>query len=337
LLNPRAEETDMLQTERAITSADLLTLGEEATTKWLVEQRLPLTGASVLAGTEGIGKRTMACELALCVARGKPWLGFPVNRGPVLYAKLHEFSKLRGLFLQGGLEPSDEIYFIDAEEPVGRLERIREYAKALEPALIVIDGLRQLQQGDACYRRANDGGMIDRVFGLGSDCDAQVLLIHDIVDSLAGDLAEFISGTSRTLDSILMLSSKDGERVLRTAQREGLDLLDGIPLPVRDTALEAAKGELETQIFAYLRRCGSLVERDEITRNVSWPDAAEVRAVVKVLHRRGELIRTGRGTHADPYRYTGFDRFNDPTRPIWLRRVRPWARIGRGSPAQRHV
>lgn len=320
----------MSQTQRAISSADLLTL-DRGSAEWLVEQRLLRRGASLLAGVPGVGKRTLARDLALCVTRGRPWLGFPVSSGRVLYAKLGEFWKLRSLFSQGGLEPKDEIYFVDAGHPSGQLERIRDYAKSVGPALIIIDGLAQLRQQDACNRRAGDPLLVDRIVDLARDNAAHVLIIHDIVDSLASDLAAFVSDSNRSLDSILMLSSRDDTRVLRTVQRQGLDLLDGIELPPCDAVREAAVEDLETQILAYLRRTGRLAERDEIARHVSSADLAETRWVVKALHRRGELIRTGSGSRADPYRYTGFDRADDPSRPLWLRRIKPWARLGRGS------
>lgn len=320
----------MSQVEHAISSADLLTRGAPAP-EWLVEQRLPNHGASLLAGVHGVGKRTLARDLALCVARGRPWLGFPTTQGRVLYAKLDEFSTLRELFAQGGLEPGDEIYFVDVERPRGRLERIREFAKSLEPSLIIVDSLAQLREEDACYRRTSDPRMIERILDLSRESGAHVLMVQDILDSLATDLAGFVSSTQPSFENILMLSERAGERILRTVQRQGLDLLEGIRVPVRDPAREAAAEDLETQILAYLRRAARLADRAEIERNVDSTDVSETRAVLKALHRRGQLIRTGLGTHADPFRYTGFDRIHDPLRPLWLRRVRPWARVGRGA------
>ena len=322
----------------AISSADLLTHGR-GRADWLVDQRLPLPGTSVLAGVPGIGKRALARDLALAAARGTPWLGFPVAKGPVLYVRLAGFSGLQPLFSQGGLTAEDPIYFVDAERPGGRMERIRDYAKSLSPVLIVIDGLDALRQDDA-HRGSNLSDpselVLDRILDAARDTGAHLLLIHDLVDNLASDLSSFVSASDRSLDAMLMLSRNGGERVLRTVQRRGLDLLDGIRLPASDTCSGEAQDDVENQILAYLRRSRRLAQRKEIAEHVTGPSPSDTYGVINDLYARGDLIRTGHGTRADPYRFTGFDRASGTRRPQWLRRVKPWARVGSGSQPALH-
>jgi len=316
---------------RALSSADLLSL-DSSTPEWLVERRLTIAGTSVLTGRPGTGKRALARDLSLAAARGAPWLGAPVSRGPVLYVHLKgELPALRELFKRGGLSPDDEVYFLDSLRPIDRLLRIREYAKSLQPALVIIDGIDELRMGEDLNSELGGVSTLDRVIRLARDTQTHVLMIHDTADRLRTDLGAFVSSADGALDAILMLNRSGGQRRLRTVQRRGSNLLHGIAIPDDDPG---ESGDLESRVLAYLRRSARLADQDEIERQLGEA-SHETRAAIRELHRRGQLIRFGRGTAADPHRFTGFDRVGDPGHPEWLRRVRPWARIGRTRPAKR--
>lgn len=52
---------------------------------YLVDPFLPKGKATIVYGAGGTGKSYIACLAAVCVATGRPMLGWPVRRGPVLY------------------------------------------------------------------------------------------------------------------------------------------------------------------------------------------------------------------------------------------------------------
>ena len=52
---------------------------------YLIDPLLPASKATIVYGAGGTGKSYIACLAAVCVATGHPFLGWPVNRGPVLY------------------------------------------------------------------------------------------------------------------------------------------------------------------------------------------------------------------------------------------------------------
>ncbi|MBW2279170.1 MAG: hypothetical protein JRG82_00395 [Deltaproteobacteria bacterium] len=217
------------------------------------------------------------------------------------------------------------MYFLDSLRPIDRLLRICDQARSIRPALVIIDGIDELRTGEDLHSELSGAATLDRVIRMARDTRTHILMIHDATASLATDLGVFISSAKTQLDAVLMLNRSSGGRRLRTVQRLGTDLLDGIPIP--DDAPDLGAG-LESRILVYLRRSARLADQDEIERQVG-ETAQEVRASLRELHRRGHLIRFGRGTAADPHRFTGFDRVGDPSRPEWLRRVRPWARVGR--------
>jgi len=60
-------------------------MSEPKKVEWLIEPILPVDGRLILTGDAGVGKSTLALDLAISVARGKPWLGrHPSRRGKVL-------------------------------------------------------------------------------------------------------------------------------------------------------------------------------------------------------------------------------------------------------------
>ena len=75
-------------------------LKPQAPLDWIVQDILSAGSVSMLVGDAGSGKTYMALDLAVSVARSKPWLGYAVNGGPVLW--VDEESGNRRLSLRLG-------------------------------------------------------------------------------------------------------------------------------------------------------------------------------------------------------------------------------------------
>src|SRR5271157_239466 len=79
--------------------------------EWLVDNMLPVGGLSVLVSKPKIGKTTLARYLALCVARGEPFLGREVREGGVIYYGLEELKVgIKRHFKDMGAKRTEDIH-----------------------------------------------------------------------------------------------------------------------------------------------------------------------------------------------------------------------------------
>ena len=115
-----------------LSMAELLT-ATEAAQEWTVGNLLPAGGLSLIAGKPGAGKSTLARDMALAVAQGKPWLGREVKQGPVLYLALEEHPRMIGTHMRSmGASAADPLYVrVDPlDDPIAELGAM---VKELQP------------------------------------------------------------------------------------------------------------------------------------------------------------------------------------------------------------
>ena len=115
----------------------------EESVPFVVEDLLPSSGLSVLAGKPKAGKSTLARQLAVAVAQGKPFLGKSTEPGHVLYVALEEKqSEITSHFNDLGLTSEDEVSTYCEVAPrnaIGALEGALKTMKGVR--LVVIDPL----------------------------------------------------------------------------------------------------------------------------------------------------------------------------------------------------
>ena len=205
---------------------------DKGSAEWLVAGRLPCRGSSMLVGEPGAGKSTLARDLALAVARGRPWLDFRTRQGPVLYVHLEgDRLTVRAAFAKLGLAPHDALHFVHSLQMSELRERIRERAKSIEPALIVIDGLLPLLHAEELNDAGAQNSALDRILDLSHETRSHVLLVHDLAGTLAREMGQLLGSTRNTLDTIFMLNCVRGERLLRSIQQQGRPVLTPIHVP----------------------------------------------------------------------------------------------------------
>lgn len=153
-------------------SAELLA-GARLDTPFVVDQTIPEQGICFLAGRPASMKSWLAYDMAIAVARGRPWLNFTVKKsGTVLVLNYdnpqHELARR---FLRLGLRKRDKIFF---HSPATRLigetfpsmlqlpgsldHLLHPLLKFLQPDLIVVDSYRQSHTGDE--RSSQDMGRV---------------------------------------------------------------------------------------------------------------------------------------------------------------------------------
>jgi predicted ATP-dependent serine protease len=243
--------------------ADLLAEPEEKVS-WVIEGRLPTGGLSLLAGKPKAGKSTLARCLALAVARGEPWLGFPSQQGLVLYLALEEKrTEVRLHFSAMGATADDPVEVFIAPSPQDGLAQLRQVAEERRPVLIIVDPLIKLVR----VRDGNDYPEVTRalepLLTLARQTGAHVLAVHHLGkgeraggDAILGSTAFFAA-----VDTALLLKRGDRYRTLASIQRYGEDLEETVLTldpktrwvtagPSRQEADEAAMGKA---ILEFLR------------------------------------------------------------------------------------
>jgi hypothetical protein len=317
---------------RSFSSAALLELDPHHT-DWLVDGRLPRVGSSMLIGERGVGKTTLAQKLALATARRKPWLGFEVVGGSVLFIDLErDLEEVRVGFVENGLTPIDDVHVIDPLRSSELLARLHDYIKSLTPALVVVNGLRAWIQAEELNVDAPRSTPLDRILSLPRETGTHLMIVHDLQKGLAVEMGGLLGSTEREIDTILMMSRHGETRLLRSIQKRGSDLVE--PVAVTSHSREHSSPmrvhpELERRLLMHLKRSGELETQREAASGVPEFSLNAVGEALDTMHRRGRLIRTGDGSHDKPFRYTGFDRVDDESASPWLRRVRPWADVTR--------
>jgi hypothetical protein len=137
------------------------------------------------------GKSFLALDLAITVATGQPWLGFPTERGKVLIIdnelhpetiahRLKEICKSRGIEYST-LRGQIEIYSVRGLDLgfVALQERIEARAKPGEFQLVILDALyRMLEQRMSENDNADMTRLVNQVERLASYLQAAVVVVH---------------------------------------------------------------------------------------------------------------------------------------------------------------
>src|SRR5690606_535980 len=72
-----------------LVSADAFLTNRKEVPPWILRPFLVNGSTMMLYGRQGIGKSSLALQLAYSLTSGEPWMGFPVARsGPVIYLQL---------------------------------------------------------------------------------------------------------------------------------------------------------------------------------------------------------------------------------------------------------
>jgi putative DNA primase/helicase len=109
------------QTERGgfrLTRLGDLLIEPEEKLAWLLADKLPAGGISVLCAKPKVGKSTLARCLSLAVANGEPFFNCATTKGPVIYLALEEKrGEVRRHFADLGATGDEEIYVHAAGAP----------------------------------------------------------------------------------------------------------------------------------------------------------------------------------------------------------------------------
>ncbi len=292
---------------------DLMSEPEEHIS-WLLADKLPAGGLSVLCAKPKVGKSTFARCLALAVATGEPFLDCATTKGPVIYLALEEKrSEVRRHFVDLGATGEEEIHIHAASAPQEAVVELCQRTKELKPVLIVIDPLFKFVRIRDEKAYAEVCNAIEPLLTLARESGAHVLLSHHSGKMERADATDGILGSTAIfggVDSAIILKKADRYRTVQSSQRYGTDwpevVLNFDPAE-RSLALgversEAEAGRISEAIVAYLAGCGEPQTRVQIEAHVEGKTKHK-RTALKALCATGRVSESGAGAKGDPLRY----------------------------------
>jgi hypothetical protein len=295
-----------------VRASEMLDDADEAI-EYVVEGMIPVGGTAVFAGRPKSGKTTTALDLALCVARGAPWLGRSTHGGPVLYVALEGAegywrAKLRGL----GVRQGDELYVCVGRAPDAAIAWLRSAIERHGAALVIVDTMQRLLRVKDGNDYATGSNATDAVIELARMTGAALLMVHHsgkrsrdaIVDEVMGSTA-----WAAAVDTVIVLRRHGEQRTIVSEQRCGAPI-DETVLALDELGHVLAAGsktESDTQamreaIVAFLREQPEPVDEPGIDAGVEGRTFIK-RRVLRMLVGESVVGRTGTGRKGNAYLY----------------------------------
>lgn len=281
---------------------------------WLLGDKLPAGGISVLSAKPKVGKSTLARCLALAVARGDSFLGCETTKGPVIYLALEEKrSEVRHHFASLGANGEEPIHIHCAAAPKDATPELCKVVAELKPILVIIDPLFKFVRVADEKAYAEVCQAIEPLLTLARETAAHVMLVHHSGKAERADATDAILGSTAIfggVDAALILKRTDRYRTLQSSQRYGTDWAETVlefDPAMRALSLGAEKSEVEAgrisqQILDYLSRSEEARTREEIEAQVEG-DTGPKRKALRLLVEQRKVGREGTGKRGDPFRY----------------------------------
>jgi hypothetical protein len=275
---------------------------------WILQERLAAGSVSIVASKPKVGKSTLARNLALAIARGEPFLGWPVKHGTVLYLALEERSEdVAADFRALGADGSEDILLADAGTALDVVTILRER----KPVLLVVDPLFRLLSVRDEKAYAEMYGALGPLIDIARQTGTHILCLHhssklakaEAIDAPIGSTA--LGGAVSTL---LVMRRTDTYRTLQTVQRIGEDLPETVlqfDAATKRLSLGGSRENAEVQdVAAKILACldTSLLTEPEINVAIEGRNSCKRRAL-RELTEQGKIVRSGTGKRGDPYHY----------------------------------
>lgn len=278
---------------------------------WLVEERLVAGSLSMLASKPKVGKSTLIRYLALCVARGEPFLGWETKQGEVVYLNLEERKDdVVEAFRKMGATEADPIKITCKADVLSLVVTLRNR----KPVLLIVDPLFRLipVKDEKAYAEvyAHMGPLID----VARETGTHILCSHhspkqareDAIDAPLGSTA-----LGAAVNSLFELRRNPGTgiRTIRSTQRAGDDLPEMVLHFNQQTGELSLEGTRQQVDMRNLKRLIAAAVDDaemteaEIFNGVEHGKTGPKRKALRELCDDGVLERSGSGKKGNPYLY----------------------------------
>lgn len=298
----------------ALPLLDDVELAQRPVPPMLVTHRLPRKALAGLIAAPGLGKTTLALDLALSVATRTPWLGALVlHQGPAVYIAAEGAggfpARVRAWKLAHGWPLDTRAGLHVWTEPVNLLEpaevrRLLAGTRRLAPVLVIVDTLARAMAGGDENSTADMGRLIAGADRVRRELAATVLLVHHTDKNAARERgSSALRGAADTLwqlsevDDLLELTCTkqkdappfDAIRLHRVEAHGSIRIVMGTDAIPRDTlspAQEAARAKLRE---CFGTKGATLAQWRDVC---ALPPATFYRAA-KVLQDRGLVLERG--------------------------------------------
>ena len=294
-------------TRPSLSMADLLAEPAEAE-PWLVDKLLPEGGTSLVASKPGTGKSTLARDLALAVAQGRPWLGRMVKQGPALILALEEHKRqVTNHLTKMGAKAADPVH-VWLDPVANPIEALRAEAEEIRPALIVIDPLARFVNVQDMNDYSQVSRALDPLIRLAHETGAHVMLIHH---AKKGELNEdsYLGSTalSASVDTVLHLDLElpSRARTLSAIKQRSMDadfleptVIGFDPytghIEAQGSKAEAVQRSIQDDILRLVEAADDGIKRADIIDRVEG-SARDINKVLIVLREAGQIVKEKRG------------------------------------------
>jgi len=300
---------------KPVRASELLAQPPELLT-WIWEPYLPVGSLALLAAYMKVGKSTFAYALAVAVAQGQPFLGYPTKQGSVLILAVEEHSRDVRLRLERfGLSQNDSLYVHAGRLSLLDLPSIQSFVKEQGITLIILDTLSRFWD----IQDENDNAEVTRrvspFLDLAHETNAAVLLIHHERKS-GGEDGRGIRGGSALfalVDQALLLEKRQGgdgaQRVLKAFGRyadspgELLFELEGNQYRSLGTQDHLDFDEKKEKVHRVLTDVPRTPEAIAADAELSEKQTTRVLEALCAESPGARASRQGKGVKGDPYLY----------------------------------
>lgn len=308
-----------------VSAAELLS-GEPEPIPWVWEPFLPEGGLALLVAFMKVGKSTFVYALAVAVAQGQPFLGYPTKQGGVLILAVEEHPRDVKLRLRNfGMRPEDPIYVhtgrLDNSEAT--LNTLKDFIIDKGIKLVILDTLGRFW---SLYDENNNAEVVRQVsplLDLARETDAVVLLVHHERKS-GGEQGRGIRGGSALfglVDQALMLERPQGQKgskrtlkaLGRYADTPGEVILELVGNEYRKLG---TPGELSEEAVR-VKVLAALTDEAQTLESLAQKAGLSEKATKKALEALGnQVVREGKGVKGDPHTYRRASSDSIPSQPL---------------------
>ena len=297
---------------------------------WVWESYLPVGSLALLAAFMKVGKSTFAYALAVAVAQGRPFLGYPTKQGCVLILAVEEHARdVRMRLERFGLSQNDPLYVHAGRLSSLDLPSIRSFVKEQGVTLLLLDTLSRFWD----IKDENDNAEVTRrvspFLDLAHETNAAVVLIHHERKS-GGEDGRGIRGGSAlfaAVDQALLLDRRPGgdasHRVLKTVGRyeeespsELLFELEGNQYRSLGTQDHLDFEEKKDKIHRVLTDVPRTPEAIAVNAGLSEKMTNKVLEALCAESPGARASRQGKGVKGDPYLYCRPAMDSIPSQPL---------------------
>src|SRR6202790_4042140 len=178
----KTTDVESARSNAFVTLDELERACKEEPIAYLVDGLLPAADVHIAVGDSGLGKTPWAYQLGLCVATGRPFLGYEVRQSRVLYYDLENgreeiLGLSRSICKHLAIEEFPQDFFILHDN--GNAPELESAIAKFKPGLVIVDTLRAFRS-DVEGSNEDTGRFLRDVRKIARSSKCALLLLHHI-------------------------------------------------------------------------------------------------------------------------------------------------------------